>query len=72
MVQRYRKMGDQLGRVIPDAGAHMPSAMVGVKGALRRRRTQKEGMSERLKGGSKVDPRREYDPRPMEFLPGSM
>lgn len=71
MEHRYRKMGDQLGRIIPNAGSVMPHAMVGVAGVLRKRRSRKEEQK-KLVGGSKVDPRKEYDPNPAEFIPGSM
>lgn len=63
---RYK---NQLGKKIPDPGAHMSHVVVGL---IRKRRTRKKEMSESLKGGSKQDPRKEYNPYPVEFQPGSM
>lgn len=69
MVHRYRQMGEQLGRRIPDPGAHMPHVVVGL---IRKRRSKKHDFRENLKGGSKESPIKEYNPYPMDFLPGSM
>lgn len=69
MVSRRKKLASQLGKKIPEPGAHMPHVVVGL---LKKRRTRKSDLNQQLEGGSKVKPIKEYDPHPMEFLPGSM
>lgn len=65
MVPRYKKMGDQLGKQIPEPGAHMAHAAVGI---LRKMRTKKYDLEHiNKKGGSKVKPIDEQDPFPREF-----
>ena len=55
-----RKYSSQLGRKIPDAGAHIPHVVVGL---IRKRRTKKHNDIYK-DGGSKIDPRMEYNPYP--------
>lgn len=69
MDMRVKKISSQLGKRIPEPGAHMPSAAVGL---LRKRRTKKDGRDERLVGGSGVKPMKSDPPFPLEFEPGSM
>lgn len=69
MDMRVRKISNQLGKRISDPGAHMPSAAVGI---LRRKRSEKKDVKEELKGGSHQKPIKEYNPFPMDFIPGSM
>lgn len=66
MVPRYKKMGDQLGKEIPEPGAHLSHAAVGI---LRKMRTKKYDLEQAgtKKGGSKVKPIDEHDPFPREF-----
>jgi len=47
----------------------MPHAAVGI---IRKKRKKHADLHENLKGGSKHDPKTEYNPFPTEFLPGSM
>lgn len=68
-MERIKKLSSQLGHRIAEPGAHMPSAAVGI---IRKRRSQKAGINERLKGGSQVKPIKEYNPFPFDFIPSSM
>ncbi len=68
-MERVKKLSSQLGHKIHDIGAHMPSAAVGI---IRKRRSQRAGLKENLKAGSKVKPIVSDNPYPMDFLPGSM
>lgn len=69
MDMRVKKISSQLGKRIPEPGAHMPSSAVGI---LRKKRSEKKELNEELKGGSHQKPIKEYNPFPMKFLPGSM
>lgn len=66
---KKKKYANQLGKQIPDPGAHMSHVVVGL---IRKHRTKKDETKENLKGGSKQDPRKEYNPYPVEFTPGSL
>lgn len=68
-MDRTKYLANQMGKNINHIGSHMPTAVVGI---LRKRRTKSQGYSEKIKGGSKVKPLKEYDPYPMDFTPGSM
>jgi len=68
MVQRYKKMGDQLGKNISHVGSHMPTVAVGI---LRKRRIRKVDNKELASGGSKVKPLKEYNPYPTQFNPST-
>lgn len=68
-MERTKYLSSQMGKSINHMGAHMPSAVVGI---LRKRRSKKEALAENLKGGSKVEPLKEYDPYPNDFLPTGM
>jgi hypothetical protein len=71
-MDRFRKLASQLGKKIPDPGAHMPHAVVGL---IRRRISKKEAYRENIhikNGSKKKSLLRDYNPFPMDFIPGSM
>ncbi len=71
-MDRFKKLASQLGKKIPDPGAHIPHAAVAL---IRRRNSKKEALNEKLhvKNGNKNKSLlRQYNPFPMDFLPGSM
>lgn len=71
METRFKKLASQLGKKIPNPGAHIPHAVVGL---IRRRNSKKKGLNEKLeiKGNRKGSLLDKYNPFPFEFLPGSM
>lgn len=68
-MSRVKHLASQMGKTINHIGAHMPSAVVGI---IRKRRGRAEQLKTMQKGGSSVAPLKEYDPYPLESLPGSM
>jgi hypothetical protein len=68
-MDRVKYLSNQLGKKIQEPGAHIPNAAVGI---IRKRRTKKQELKERLVGGHGVKPTKENNPYPVEFSPASL
>lgn len=64
-MRRYSR----LGKKIVNPGAHMPHAAVGL---ILKKRRKKQDIKENPNGKWAADPKTQYNPYPLEFVPENM